>query len=356
MWLFGRMVKLAREIVSLLVIEFGPQVVLEKLSDPYWFQSLGCVLGFDWHSSGVTTTTTGAIKEALKGIESELGLFACGGKGGTSRKTPDQIRAYADANTIAIDAEKLVYASRMSAKIDSAGVQDGYQLYHHAFFFDKDGNWAVVQQGMQEVGSWARRYHWLSSGFESFVSDPHAAVCSDQRTDLALNAVASEADKNRIISTQIARDKPDKAIVELEKVRRIETLSLNPEPSTLSLPGHHGIYSADITPQYLNKILLTTYERQPENFETLIGMPGVGAKTIRALAMISDLVYGAPLSKRDPAVYSFAHGGKDGIPYPVDRKGYDKTIEVVRKAVERAKLGQTETTDAIKRLGKFYEF
>ncbi len=343
-WLFSRMTRLSREIISLMVMEFGTQVVLEKLSDPYWFQALGCVLGFDWHSSGLTTTTCGAIKEGLKGIEGEFGLFACGGKGAASRKTPDQIRSYANANSVAVDGEKLVYASKMSAKVDSAAVQDGYDLYHHVFFFDATGNWAVVQQGMNDTNGWARRYHWLSTGVEDFVVEPHAAVCSDSKNSTILNMVAAEAGDNRQISAQVASEKPAKALVEMQKIQE------------LVLPKRHDIRPVDITPAYLQKILLKTYERQPEGFEQLLGIAGVGGKTIRALALISNLVYGAPLSERDPAAYSFAHGGKDGIPYPVDRSGYDRTIGIVKKAVEKAKLGERETTEAIRRLGMFYEF
>lgn len=339
------MSRLAREIISLMVIEFGPQEVLKKLSDPYWFQALGCVLGFDWHSSGLTTTTTGAIKEGIKDLQSELGLFVCGGKGATSRRTPDEIREDADRHALSVDAEKLVYASRMTAKVDSSAVQDGYQIYHHAFFFDKDGNWAVVQQGMNELTGMARRYHWLSSKMESFVVEPHTGVESEERaSESVLNMVAREAEENRKVSAEIASEKPEKAIREIEKIRELE------------LPRRHDVRMDDISPHYLKKILARTYERQPENFEQLLGIEGVGAKTIRALAMIGDLVYGAPVSRRDPAAYSFAHGGKDGTPYPVDRRGYDRSIEIVKKAVQRAKLGHTETAEAIKRLARFYEF
>lgn len=343
-WLFGRMVRLAREIISLMVMEFGAAEVLSRLTDPYWFQALGCVLGFDWHSSGVTTTTCGAIKEGIKGLEGELGLYVCGGKGGASRKTPDQIRTFADKHTVSVDAEKLVYASRMSAKVDSAAVQDGYQIYHHVFVFDSSGKWAVVQQGMNDETGWARRYHWLSSGVNDFVNEPHTAVCSDQRGDDTLNMVASEAEQSRQVSAQVARERPEKAVAEIERVRE------------LVLPGRHPVTAVDITPRYLEKILLKTYDQQPEGFEQLLGTEGVGGKTIRALALISDLVYGAPMSLRDPAAYSFAHGGKDGTPYLVDRRNYDHTISVIKRAVEKTKLGNTETADALRRLGRFYEF
>lgn len=343
-WLFGRMKKLAREIITLMVIELGPEEVLKRLSDPYWFQALGCVLGFDWHSSGVTTVTTGAIKEGIKGLENELGLYVCGGKGGASRKTPDQIRVSADKFGTAVDAEKLVYASKMSAKVDSSAVQDGYQLYHHTFVFDRSGKWAVIQQGMNDATGWARRYHWLSTSVEDFVVEPHAAVASEHRSDDMLNMVAAEADQSRDVSAGIARDKPEKTAREIERMRELD------------LPKHHGIGEVDITPAYLAKILERTYDRQPEGFEQLLGVQGVGGKTIRALAMIADLVYGAPMSHRDPAAYAFAHGGKDGVPYPVDRPRYDQTIEIMRKAVEKAKLGNAETAEALKRLARFYEF
>ena len=343
-WLFGRMAKLAREIVSLLVIEFGPQEVLRKLSDPYWFQALGCVLGFDWHSSGLTTTTTGAIKEGLKDIEGELGLFVCGGKGAVSRRTPDQIRVCADKHSLSVDADSLVYASRMSAKVDSSAVQDGYQIYHHAFFFDRAGNWAVVQQGMNETSGWARRYHWLSEGVASFVVEPHAAVESEGRAaEDMLNMVAREAEPSRAVSAEIASDKPDKAVREIERIRELD------------LPKRHRIIPVDISPAYLRKILIRTYEHQPRDFEELLAIEGVGAKTVRALAMIGELVYGAPMSHRDPAAYSFAHGGKDGTPYPVDRRGYDRTIDIMKKAVEQAKLGRSETAEAVKRLARYFE-
>jgi len=343
-WLFGRMVRLARGIVSLLVTEFGPREVLVRMSDPYWFQALGCVLGFDWHSSGLTTTTCGAIKEGIKGLEGELGLFVCGGKGGTSRKTPDEIRLYADKHSIGVDAERLVYASRMSAKVDSTAVQDGYQIYHHVFLFDRSGNWTVVQQGMNEANGWARRYHWLSTELESFVVEPHKAVCSDSRGNITLNMVAVEAEENRNISAQIACEKPHKTVAEITRARE------------LILPGRHHVTLADISPRYLEKILVKTYESQPQGFEQLLGIDGVGGKTVRALALIADLVYGAPMSCRDPAVYSFAHGGKDGTPYPVDRPNYDRTIAIIKKAVEQAKLGNTETAQALKRLARFYDF
>ena len=343
-WLFQRMTKLSREIISLMVTEFGTGEVLTKLSDPHWFQAFGCVLGFDWHSSGVTTTVCGAVKAGMKGLESELGLFVAGGKGKTSRKTPDEIISHADRHSIALDPSTLVYASRMSAKVDTTAVQDGYQLYHHVFLFDKTGKWAVVQQGMNTNNRWARRYHWLSTGVKDFVCEPHAAVCSDSRGQGILNMVADEAVQSRQTTALLASEHPDKLTKEIERMQE------------LTLAKHHAVLVSDLNPKSLNRILLKAYERKPENFEQLLGIEGVGPKSVRALAMIADLVYGAPASTRDPAKFSFAHGGKDGFPYPVDRQNYDRSIEVVKKAVEKAQVGEREKVDALRRLSRFYEF
>jgi hypothetical protein len=337
-WLFERMVKLAREITIVTVEEYGPEEMLRRLSHPYWFQAFGCVLGFDWHSSGVTTTLCGAVKEGVKGIEQDLGLFVAGGKGAASRKTPAEVQNWGEK--ISLDPTPLVYASRMSAKVDSAAVQDGYQLYHHNFFFTAKGSWAVVQQGMNETTRYARRYHWLSESVTDFVNEPHSAVLSDVRGQ-ALNLVAAESDPARTTITEIAtEEKPEHILAELNEIK------------TLSLPAHHYLGVEDLHPDSLKKIILSTYERQPEDFETLLGLPGVGAKTIRALSLISELVHGVAPSYRDPARYSFAHGGKDGIPYPVDRQTYDQSIQLLRKAISKTKLGLKEKQEAENRLAK----
>jgi hypothetical protein len=337
-WLFDRMVPLAREITIAIVSEYGPDEMLRRLSHPYWFQAFGCVLGFDWHSSGVTTTLCGAVKEGLKGIEKDLGFFVAGGKGKTSRKTPAEIEEWGEK--ISLDPAPLVYASRMSAKVDSAAVQDGYQLYHHAFFFTAKGAWTVVQQGMNDANHYARRYHWLGETVEDFVNEPHAAILSEARGE-TLNLTAGESQSARTTITSIATEEtPEKVMAELEKLK------------TLSLPARHQIYTTDLYPDSLRKIILSTYERQPENFEQLLGLAGVGAKTIRALSLISELVHGVAPSYRDPARYSFAHGGKDGIPYPVDRKTYDQSIELLSKAINRTKLGFGEKQQAFSRLNR----
>jgi hypothetical protein len=332
------MVKLAREITIVMVDEFGPQEMLKRLSHPYWFQAFGCVLGFDWHSSGVTTTLCGALKEGLKGLEKDLGLFVAGGKGKTSRETPAEIDYWSDR--IGLNPAPLIYASRMAAKVDTSAIQDGYQLYHHTFIFTNMGSWAVVQQGLNAANRYARRYHWLSEKVTDFVNEPHAAILSEANGP-ALNLVASESLPARSTIAQITRDqKPEVLMTELRKLK------------TLELPRHHQIEIDDLHPDSIAKILLSTYERQPESFEQLLGLQGVGPKTMRALSLISELVYGVAPSYRDPARYSFAHGGKDGIPYPVDRKTYDTSIDLLARAINKTRLGINEKRETLQRLNR----
>ena len=337
-WLFNRMVKLAREITIVIVDEYGPQEMLKRLSHPFWFQAFGCVLGFDWHSSGVTTTLCGALKEGIRGIEKDLGLFVAGGKGRTSRDTPDEIQRWGEQ--ISLNPTPLIYASRMSAKVDTSAIQDGYQLYHHTFIFTAKGSWAVVQQGMNETNHYARRYHWLSEMVTDFVNEPHAAILAETSIQ-PLNLVASESHPARKTITEIATEqKPELVISDLKKLK------------TLELPRRHQIEVNDLHPDSISKILLSTYERQPENFEQLLGLPGVGPKTIRALSLISELIYGVAPSYRDPARYTFAHGGKDGIPYPVDRATYDRSIELLSKSINKARLTPVEKKEILGRLAR----
>jgi len=335
-WLFDRMVKLAREITIAIVSDFGGEEMLRRLSHPYWFQAFGCILGYDWHSSGVTTTLCGALKEGIKGLETDLGLFIAGGKGRTSRRTPSEIEGWGEL--LSLNPAPLVYASRMSAKVDSSAIQDGYQLYHHTFLFTNRGSWAVIQQGMNEATRYARRYHWLGEAVTNFVNEPHSAILSEARGQ-ALNLVASESDPARTTITDIATNqKPQDILADLKRLK------------TLDLPSHHPIGVHDLHPDSLSRILVSTYDRQPQDFEQLLGLKGVGAKTIRALSLISELVYGVAPSYRDPARYSFAHGGKDGIPYPVDRKTYDQSIELLSKAINKTKLRLREKREALNRL------
>ena len=338
-WLFSRMVRLGREILGHIVAEHGSDEVLRRFSDPFWFQAFGCVLGFDWHSSGVTTTVCGAVKEGIRGLERNFGFYAAGGKGNVARRTPSEIAAACEK--LSRDPADLVYASRTSAKVDSAAVQDGYQIYHHAFFFTPAGRWCVVQQGMSDATSTARRYHWLGESLEDFVDEPHAAVCCDERRTM-LNLVAGESAPVRSASAEVARQDPASTLAILRRL------------PTLELPSRHAIQqSEDIHPERMKKILLKTWEEAPPDFERLLGIPGVGAKTLRALALASELVYGTPASTRDPARFSFAHGGKDGHPFPVDRTTYDRTVDVLHSALERAKVGHTEKVAALRRLASF---
>ena len=337
-WLFQRMKSLAREITLFVIDGYGVEEMLLRLSDPFWFQAFGCTLGFDWHSSGVTTTVCGALKEGIKGMEKELGFFIAGGKGKTSRRTPQEIEEICDRR--AIDGTPLIYASRMSAKVDSAAVQDGYQIYHHSFFFTNKGSWAVVQQGMNENTRYARRYHWLSAGVKDFVCEPHWAVCCDRKNE-GLNLVALESGKVREAITEISHERPE--FLMDEGKRAIQ----------LYLPQEHAIPLEEIHLERLEKIFIQIYDHLPENFEHLLGIQGVGAKSLRALSLVSELVYGVKPSFRDPSRFSFTHGGKDGHPYPVDRKVYDKTIELLKAALEKARTGDREKIEAIQRLRYF---
>ena len=341
-WLFQRMSKLAREITIFIVTDFGPTEMLRRVSDPCWFQAFGCVLGYDWHSSGVTTTVCGALKDGLHGLERELGLFVAGGKGRTSRKTPAEIEDFGPA--ISVDPARLIYASRMAAKVDNSALQDGYQLYHHTFLFTDKGQWAVVQQGMNEVNRYARRYHWLGETVTDFVCEPHAAICSEGKGEV-LNLVASESAPARTTITSIATLQSSEAI--LSDIKRMKTLDL---------PRRHHILVEDIHPDRLSKGFSVIYERQPKGFEGLLSLEGVGPKTIRALSLISELIYGVPASFRDPARYSFAHGGKDGIPFPVNRRTYDQSIDLLARATAKAKIDSTEKKEALSRLDKGFRY
>ncbi|MBN2223544.1 MAG: DUF763 domain-containing protein [Deltaproteobacteria bacterium] len=339
-WLMSRMIKLAREIVVIIVSDFGAAEVLNRLSDPFWFQSFGCLLGFDWHSSGVTTTVCAAVKQGISGIEADLGLFAAGGKGARSRRTPDEIAAR--GAELSVDPARLVYLSRLTAKVDNNALQDGYQLYIHNFFFTPDGRWAVVQQGMNGSTATARRYHWLSDTITDMTVDPHTAVCDNRRLGTVMNLTDHDADRARTLVTELSHRRPERTRADIEKIK------------TLALPSRHEVTAADIDPGRIEKILLSTYERCPTDFEELLSLSGVGPKTIRALALIGEVIYGAPASFSDPARFSFAHGGKDGHPYPVDRENYDRSIDTLRHAASSARIGIIEKREAIKRLDAFY--
>jgi len=330
-WLFEKMKRLGAAIIQVIVYEYGTAEVLNRLSDPVWFQTLGCVLGFDWHSSGLTTVLCGAIKEGTAEMQGELGLFLAGGKGRVSRQTPHEIELAIERYGLSASCEALQRASRLAAKVDSAAVQDGYQLYHHFFVFDRHGRWAVVQQGMNEANRYARRYHWLSDKVKSFVEEPHAGICGAKEKDV-LNLVSQENVKVRTASVELCSEKPEKLI-------------------KMMMPAGHGIPRQ----AHLNKVLYKLYERPPKYYENLLETPGVGASTLRALAMVAEVTHGVKPSYQDPVRYAFAHGGKDGIPFPVRRKEYEHSIEALETALQKAKMGSTDRLAALKRLAFFQQ-
>ncbi len=367
-WLFERMTRLSRSIVQAIVSEFGAEEFLRRLSDPVWFQSFGSVLAFDWNSSGLTTTTCGALKMGILGLEKDLGLFICGGKGKTSRKTPNQITDW--ANKLSFSQElvnKLVYSSKISAKVDNTAIQDGFQLYHHTFIFTKSGDWAVVQQGMSAQGGsasggnahigQARRYHWLSNNVTDFIEEPHTGISSDIKVK-PLNLTAKESAENKKVSTELVGDGYKTLLNDLKfiKERNLKQPDLFKE---LSLPGDDVLpkLTGDLNfsqSKYLEKILYQIHEKQPDDFEQLLMTEGVGPKTIRALSLVSELIYGAKPSYEDPARYSFAFGGKDGVPYPVNKVTYDKTIDIIESGIKKSQLSHKEKLGALKRFQRAF--
>ncbi len=351
-WLFGRMKKLSGEISAIIVHEYGRDELLRRLADPFFFQALSCVIGFDWHSSGTTTTTMGALKEAIK--PGELGVAVCGGKGKVSRKTPDEIEGAAEVFSLSSKkVERMKYASRMAAKVDSSCVQDGYRLYHHTFIMSEDGDWAVVQQGMME--RFARRYHWLSENVSDFVEEPHSGIVCERAENIVLDMTARESEEARKASLDLVKDCPTRLGPYIRQAgqRSLEDFGeRSPQQKILLMPARHTI--TELTERTM-KALQAAYEIQPQNYEELVSLRGIGPKSIRALALVSELVYGAPPSWRDPVKYSFTHGGKDGIPYPVDRKTYQTTIDVLKTAIDNARLGNEEKLRAVRRLHEFIE-
>lgn len=367
-WLFGRMVKLAAGISEVMVMEYGRDTFLRRLSDPFWFQALACVLGFDWHSSGCTTVTCGALKEALR--ENDVGVSVAGGKGRVSRMAPEEIAA--DAERLGISGQKtenMVRASRMSAKVDNTALQDGHPLYHHAFFLTEDGKWAVVQQGLNRTRKYARRYHWLSDDVRGFVENPRESILGSGRMESALDMTAGKSEGCRKASLDITREdpkrvkrlleSPDILLMEREDPHPWFGARANPEGVSYqsSLLGFESLTSAKAPMPALSMpvrinwdTMRAIYDFCPRNYEELLGMRGVGPKTVRALALISDLVHGESPSFRDPVKYSFAVGGKDGVPYPVDRKVYDQTVEIIRAGIDEARLGRQERLSAFRRL------
>ncbi|MBI3952384.1 MAG: DUF763 domain-containing protein [Candidatus Doudnabacteria bacterium] len=366
-WLWQRMVRLGREIVRVLVEEYGPEEFIRRISDPVWFQSLGTVLAFDWNASGLTTILTAALKESIRGRERDLGIFICGGKGKTSRKTPDEVMAWGDKLNLPKNyANSLVHNSKMSAKVDSALVQDGFQIYHHSLFFTKKGVWSVVQQGMNTENQTARRYHWFSENVHDMIQEPHAGIASQKFfKKIELNMTSKDSNKNRDLSVDLVNDSFRNVMKDIELLRRHSTrfsqmLSVQKGNETLTLmnlenrefgPSDHPVIHEDFSrSRYLEKILFKLTDAKPKSYQELLLTQGVGPKTIRALALVGEVIYGADASREDPARFSFAHGGKDATPYPVDTQTYDQTIQVLRSAVSKSRIDLSEKKKAIKRL------
>jgi len=355
-WLFERMVKLGREMVRVIVVEEGSDEFIRRIADPAWFQSLGTVLAFDWNASGLTTILTAALKEAIRGEEQDMGIFICGGKGKTSRKTPEEIQGWGEKlNLEEGSTRSLVYNSRMAAKVDSALIQDGFQIYHHSFFFTKNGAWTVVQQGMNTGTQTARRYHWHSRNVKDLVCEPHAGIISDTRLNQVLNLTAKASDKTRELSTELVGQGFKDWMKDIRLLRKpaspvsqMAELTLGQQKiKLLNLENcefnWHPVVNEDFSKsRYLEKILRQVCDQEPETYEKLLAMEGVGPKTMRALALVAEIIYGARPSYEDPARYSFAHGGKDATPYPVDRATYDQSIDIMKRFVEKAKLPFTE--------------
>jgi hypothetical protein len=334
-WLAQRMSKLGGAIVEAIIIDYGRQEVLRRLSDPFWFQALGCVLGMDWHSSGITTSVLGALKKAINPMSEELGIYFCGGKGRFSKQTPNELLQIAEKT--GLDGNYLVRCSKLSAKVDNTAVQDGYQLYLHSFILTKEGDWAVVQQGLNYKNNLARRYHWNSTALNSFIEQPHTSIYG-KNLGLILNLTDHHAAPTRNSVLEIAIQNPDDSLSEIRK---------------LFMPLHHDVRKEDVNLKRLGSVLALAYEQQVENFESLLLLQGLGPRTLQSLTLVSEVIHGTPSRFQDPARFSFAHGGKDGHPFPVPLKVYDETIHELKEAISKIKVGNTEKSEAIKSLQKF---
>lgn len=329
------MTRLGTAIVEATVLRYGAPELLSRLSDPFWFQALGCVLGMDWHSSGITTSLLGALKRGVNPRAHELGLYICGGRGRQSRRTPDELRAVAEHTNL--DADALVRTSRLTARIDNNAIADGFQIYLHAFILTPAGDWAVVQQGLNDERGLARRYHWHSASVRDFVSEPHTGIVGEQQGEI-INLVDRDAAAARSAMLEIVHQRPDKTIAE---VRR------------LIAPRHHDVRAEDVDLDRLGAVLATAYERDLHDFASLLLVEKLGPRTLQSLALVAEVIHGAPARFSDPARFSFAHGGKDGHPFPVPLKVYDKSIGVLRDSLDAAKAGDADKLDGLRRLETF---
>jgi hypothetical protein len=347
-WLADRMARLGTVIAQAIVHHYGRQELLRRLASPFWFQSFGAVMGMDWHSSGITTSVIGALKRGLTPLERELGIHVCGGRGRHSRKTPDELVAVGDR--VGVDGAALARVSRLVAKVDSAAVQDGFDLYLHGFIVSDDGHWTVVQQGMNDGRRQARRYHWLSEGLSSFVDDPHSAIEGHGQGTI-VNLADKRAERSRHAQLDLLGSLgPDGIALQLARIEDEPAPEAQPLLPHLIMPAHHDVRQENIVPRRLHATLAAAADRGPKDFPELLLTPGVGARTVQALAMVAEVVHGAPCRFSDPARFSLAHGGKDRHPFPVPLKVYDETIGVLKAAVRGAKLGREEELSAIRRL------
>jgi uncharacterized protein len=333
-WLYQRMSKLGVAIVEAIVLEYGRGAVLQRLSDPFWFQALGCVLGMDWHSSGITTSVMGALKRSVNERSKELGIYICGGKGKYSRETPAELMRIAEQT--GMNGDLLVRSSKLSAKVDNTAIQDGFQLYLHSFILSSDGDWAVVQQGMNGANGTARRYHWHSPTLSSFVEEPHTFIYGPNQGSI-INITDKHADTTRSGILQLTQENPGKLLAEVRK---------------LVMPSHHDVKAKDVDLRRLGSVLAVAYEKENLDMESLLLLEGLGPRTLQSLVLVSEVIHGTPSRFEDPARFSFAHGGKDGHPFPVPTKVYDEAIKTLETAVQRAKLGNTDKNEAIKNLSK----
>lgn len=349
-WLADRMSALGRIVVEALVLHYGRDEVLRRLAHPFWFQSLGCVMGMDWHSSGITTSVVGALKRGLAPVADELGIWVCGGRGRHSRRTPDELRSLAERH--GLDGDGLVHTSRLAAKVDNSAVQDGFQIYLHAFVVAADGQWTIVQQGLNPEVKTARRYHWLSQQVTSFVEDPHSAIEGEAGAADIVNLADRRAAQARETTVDLVRKGPEAALRELRDIRGAPAqgrLALGPH---LIMPEHHDVRPEDVMERRLFGALAAAEAAAPDTFEQLLLTQGLGPRTLASLALVSEVVHGAPSRFSDPARFSMAHGGKDGDPFPVPLKVYDETLRVYRDAVANAKLGRDVQFEALKRLDR----
>lgn len=331
-WLANRMSSLGGAILEAIIITYGKKEVITRLSDPAWFQSLGCVLGMDWHSSGITTSVMGALKAAMTPRAHELGIYICGGRGKHSRKTPHELQTI--ANQTGMDGNELIKSSRLTAKVDNTAIQDGFQIYLHSFILSDEGDWAVVQQGMDTASGYARRYHWQGGTFESFTEEPHKFIYGQNRGAI-LNLTAKEATTTKKHILEIAAAPTNAMVREIQQIK---------------LPAHHDVRQKDVVIKRLGTILAMTKDLPTQDFESLLLLEGMGPRTLQSLTLVSEIIYGSPSRFSDPARFSFAHGGKDGHPFPVPTKTYDESIEVLHQSIERSKVGHSDKLKAIKNL------